>query len=510
MQAIRILLVEDDPGHQHLLTRILCDGRPNVQLVTASCKSEFAAAINQNEFDCVLIDFHLSDCQADELIELQRSLNRNFPAIVISGCDEQEIVIQSMRSGSVDFIHKDDAISGEHLWNRIEIVLEKHNQQNRERRRARRREKRLVEMAQRDHLTGLANRRALDHLIKGNGRGTFDRRGETSLVMMDIDHFKQINDRYGHACGDRAICAVANLIRSSLSRPDAGIRYGGEEFLVIRPGKMLENSVRWAEKLRVDIAGISLDENGETVAIKASFGVASVRSKYLGSDTITQADEALYLAKRRGRNQVCTSEMVWFDLIAAGIQSGNPTHRLDTALGQIDSRLGPTQRDHLTDHSERVSQMASQIGERLGMLDEDVERLRFSGLCHDLGKMYIPERILAKPSRLSDDETFLVSRHAMDGAEITKHLCDDAIAAKFVQHHHDRFDETCEETFDDIPLGARILNVADAFVTMTSGRPYQSACSPESALRELKRHRGKQFDPMVVDAVVNESAAVLC
>ncbi len=508
MQQIRILLVEDDPGHRELLKRILCDNRPHVHLTTASCKAEFQAEIINHTFDCVILDFHLSDSHADELIDLQNKLGRKSPAIVISGSDEQDIVVQSMRSGGVDFIHKDNAIEGTNLWDRINIVLNTHRQRTRERRQAIRREKRLLQLANRDHMTGLANRRALEQLIQGNGRGIFDRRGETSLVMIDIDHFKKINDQYGHECGDRTICAVADAIRKHISKSDAAIRYGGEEFLVILPGKTLESAVRWAENLRSDIARLALHHDNATVRLTASLGVVTDRSDHLGCETINRCDEALYLSKRRGRNQVCTAPMIDFDRIAANITVSDPIERLDFALSQMRPLLGPTQNNHLTHHSLEVSRTAYGVGKRLGMHAEQLDRLRYSGLCHDIGKMYIPEKILAKPAQLNDDEMYLIGRHSRDGADITQVLCNDDITADFVRHHHVRFDESNGDSQNAPPLGARILCVADALVTMTSDRPYQPARPFEAAIRELQQQRGRQFDPTVVDAVVEQPACV--
>jgi diguanylate cyclase (GGDEF)-like protein len=510
MNTIRILLVEDDPGHQYLLTRALCDGHPNVHVTVASCKAEFETAIMREEFDCVLLDFHLDGTRGTELIELQRSLNRDFPAIIISGCDQQDIVVNCIRSGGIDFVHKSDAVTGDYLWNRVNVVLVRQEEKRRKRRRARQRERRLIELAQRDHLTGLANRRALDRLIQGEGRETFDRRGDTSVVMVDIDRFKGFNDRYGHDCGDRAICAVADMIRHLLAKSDTAIRYGGEEFLIIRRGKTLENSVRWAETLRNNIAQTNLSEKGESLHLTVSLGLNTVRSELLDKDTITKADEAMYLAKRRGGNLVCTAEMVGFGEIASHFKTTNPYERRDATLAHMKPHLGPTQHEHLTDHSENVSKTASQIGRQLHLLAEDIERLQFSGLCHDLGKMYIPERILAKPEALSDDERYLISLHAQYGADITRFLCDDPITADYVQHHHNRFDEFADDSSDIVPLGARILNAADALVTMISGRPYQPPRTIDAAMQELMGQRGRQFDPTVIDALVNKPATLLC
>lgn len=505
MPPVHVLIVEDDPGFAYLLSLKVSSHRQSVIISTASCKDDFENAIKQETFDCVITDFNLPDCRADELIERLGRVQPDCPAIVVSGSDRQDVVVRSIRSGGVDFIHKDKAIEGDHLWDRLEAVLDNARQKKNERRRVERRIQHLTRLAECDALTGLANRRKLDEMIQGNGRTMPDRRGEICVVMLDIDHFKRVNDEFGHESGDRVLQSVADILKENTTSTDIAGRYGGEEFLVLRPHHSLANTVRWTERVREDIENQTLTNKGRAIRVTASFGIVSVRCDQFESDVINKADSALYLAKSRGRNRVCTWDMVVFDRIVNDIETGSPSKRLWSTLERAHPLLGPTQFEHLTDHSFKVSERAVLIGDTLGLDSGSVSKLRLAGLCHDLGKFYIPDKILAKPSKLSIDEEFLVGRHAEDGAEMIRLLGGDSQTSEFVRHHHTRYDEHIAHGNAEFPIESRILNVADAIVAMTTNRSYQPARSHAAAACELRRQRGKQFDPQVVDAALQTS-----
>jgi len=192
--------------------------------------------------------------------------------------------------------------------------------------------------------------------------------------------------------------------------------------------------------------------------------------------------------------------MVQFERSTPG--SGSFEQSLECFLDAWQGRMGATQSNHLTTHAEFVSSMAVRLGAALGLQSEDLQRLRRAGLCHDIGKFLVPERILSKSERLTEDERGLLSRHAPDGADMARLLGADKRTVELVRHHHARFDDSCcAEPVKKVPLGAHILCVADAFVTMTSHRPYKNTRTFADALRELERESGRQFAPAVVDAL---------
>ncbi|MBN1490947.1 MAG: HD domain-containing protein, partial [Phycisphaerae bacterium] len=209
----------------------------------------------------------------------------------------------------------------------------------------------------------------------------------------------------------------------------------------------------------------------------------------LSPKAIAHADQAMRRAKRRGRNRVCTWEMAAFEQTVDQSRqrcSESPEACWRTMLSRCAPRLGPTKRDHLTAHSEYVSAMAVRIGRALSLEAECIERLRIGGLFHDLGKFLIPEEVLAKPGALSPEERVLLARHAEAGAEMSRLLGADEETARYVRYHHTDFGDRISRKEHPVPLGARILAVADAFVAMTSERAYRCGRSFTAAFGELR------------------------
>jgi diguanylate cyclase (GGDEF)-like protein len=171
---------------------------------------------------------------------------------------------------------------------------------------------RLRRLAETDPLTGLANRRFLDQLLDRGSR-VFDRRGDLAVAMLDIDHFKRINDTRGHGCGDQVLRCLARVIRLAAPREAVTCRWGGEEFLVLMPGIAQGEAVLWCERVGRTLGSEARHVCGEDVEITLSAGVDCCAADALGSAAIDRADQALYLAKSRGRDQVCTWPMVVFD-----------------------------------------------------------------------------------------------------------------------------------------------------------------------------------------------------
>lgn len=505
MSKIGILLVEDDCDHGSLLSLALIEGRPHVHLTLIRTGEEFQRRIREQQFDCIVLDFNLPDCKADELLRHLGKQGNKCPVIVISSNKDQSTVVKCVRSGGVDFVSKAEALSGDNLWRRIEYALARQRRAHETRRKIERRTQRLARLAETDPLTGLSNRFSLDRFFR-NRREKLDRRGNVSAIMLDIDRFKSINDNCGHPCGDRVLRAIADTLRGCARKKDLACRWGGEEFVVIRPSTSLPEAVCWAEQLREEIERLRIECSGQYVPVTASIGVVNGPSTELSGETISQADQAMYLAKRRGRNRVYTWEMVAFEKALkqlTRIDGQSPELRLREVLERYRIPLGPTQRNHLTIHAEYVSKVALRLGHALGVGAEAMDRLRIAGLCHDIGKLLIPEDVLAKGTALSGEEWALLQRHSSNGAEMIAELGADRKTADYVRYHHTRFDGADvagEAGGPSMPIEAKILSVADAFVAMTSERPYQPARSFSSAICELRRERGAQFDPDVVNA----------
>lgn len=353
-----------------------------------------------------------------------------------------------------------------------------------------------------DELTGLSNRRVIEErLERVAARATADR-DALSVLVLDLDEFKQINDRHGHGVGDDCLKLVARTIEASLRPGDHAGRVGGEEFLVILPGTGPKGAWLVAERLRVAIGEIpgpiGLD-------LSASVGVASFPTHAQGAGALVRAaDSAMYSAKAIGRNR----SVVFSPECARSRTEGTPraptSH--DGYLGSVLALAAAIDaRDPSTyAHSTTVSGYAAAIAVRLGLGVDTVEGVRVAGLLHDIGKVGVSDAVLHKPGRLSAAEMAEVRRHPEIGANILVHpgLAD---ARRWVLQHHERPDGQgypAGVASPDIALEALILGVADAYEAMTSDRPHRRALPPDEARDELARGRGTQFDARVLDALL--------
>ncbi|HKP90341.1 MAG TPA: diguanylate cyclase [Thermoleophilaceae bacterium] len=359
---------------------------------------------------------------------------------------------------------------------------------------------RLSSAARTDSLTGLVNRRGFEELFDTELERA--RRGERplSVIVADLDGFKAINDRYGHAAGDRALEKLSQILQAVKRRVDTAARVGGEEFAVIAPDSDHHAAYILAERIRREVR--------ETFAVEQfpmtiSLGVATFpRHGATAEALIGGADEALYAAKKLGRDRtvVYNPEIAETLMVATGQKTPRSERHSSTVLALaevIDIRDSGT-----AAHSETVGRYAGALARELGLAADVVERVRFGGIVHDVGKIGIPDSVLRKPGWLSEEDWVEMRRHPEIGARILRGANLDDIG-EWVLAHHERPDGQGYPhgtTGTDIPLEARILAVADAYEAMTSDRVYRPAMSVQAAREELRACAGSQFDERVVDA----------
>jgi diguanylate cyclase (GGDEF)-like protein/putative nucleotidyltransferase with HDIG domain len=363
----------------------------------------------------------------------------------------------------------------------------------------------LADAARTDALTGLLNRRGFEEAFELELERA--RRGgrKLSVVIGDLDHFKQVNDRFGHHQGDSALSRASDTLDREKRRIDTLARLGGEEFALIVPDTVDRRSFMLAERLRQATRDEFADD---PVKITISFGVASfpqhgeTRHELLGA-----ADDALYAAKELGRDRtVIYSKEVVGVLTPANGRNGARNQQLATVLAladALDIRDARTAR-----HSQTVARLAEITARELGLPESTVEQVRLAGLLHDVGNIAVSNMLLSKPGPLSREEWNEVRRHSEIGARILANARLGDIG-QWVLAHHERVDGTGFPfglTQSTIPLEARILSVADSFEAMTSERPHRPALSREDALVELRRNAGTQFDPGVVEVFIRALA----
>jgi two-component system, cell cycle response regulator len=357
-----------------------------------------------------------------------------------------------------------------------------------------------MRVARTDPLTGLGNPRAFDERVQ-EALETARASGEpVTLCLIDVDDFKQVNDTYGHTVGDTVLADIAARLRGS----GEAFRLGGDEFALVLPECGEEEAYVVGEAVIARVVNGAY-EAGVTPGVSAGIAVYpqhSVDRKEL----LRLADHALYASKERGKNRVEIYRPEVGQLAALRRLAHEPDRaaRLNAAASlahAVDAR------DTYTgSHSHTVGELAAAIAARLGLDGEQVELARLAGSLHDLGKLAIPEEILQKPGPLDAAEQLVLKRHPEIGFRMLDSLGIEPVAT-WVRHHHERWDGAGYPAGlggESIPLGARIIFVADAYDAMTSDRTYRSAIPREQALAELEDCAGSQFDPRVVDAFKEE------
>lgn len=379
---------------------------------------------------------------------------------------------------------------------------------------------RLLEASSMDLLTGLSNHVGFHERLSYETERAAVQGSELCVVLLDIDRFSLINDAYGYEIGNGLVQQVADVLRKNARKFDIVARYGGDDFAIILPDTGVEEGRALAEHLRATVEshtfhnlppGINPVEGSESsgggVPLTVTIGAACFPHHHSTPEGVLMAaDVALCQAQHAGRNSVSM-----FDPHAS-INEGVDPEDLYQALRNPSSAAlqalaaAVDARDKYTQgHSERVTQYSVMIGESAGVDRDTAESLLVAGLLHDLGKIGIPDAILNKPARLTDDERAIIEGHPSLGESILRRARQLEHIIPAVLHHHERWDGGGYPeglAGEEIPFLARILAIADAYDAMTTDRPYREALTVEAALEEVRAGAGRQFDPVLADVFI--------
>jgi len=355
-------------------------------------------------------------------------------------------------------------------------------------------------MARIDSLTGLLNRRSLDEILPSEVGRHSRYGGVFSMIILDLDSFKSLNDNYGHLAGDEVLRQIGIIMKNTIREADQAFRYGGDEFAILLPQTSVAAALRVAERIRQQTFS-KIEISSKPITI--SLGIASWPADGVGpKDILSAADVALYQAKRSGGNCTRCSEVNLKPKIESNksYTSGQDSGALSTIFAlaaTVDTR------DRLThNHSKQVHDFAIAIAEGMGLDPLEINRLGTCALLHDIGKIGISDEILHKQEKVTDKEWEVIKDHPVLGASIISHSVQLAPCIEGILHHHERFDGGGYPDGlkgDKIPLESRILAIADSFAAMTSSRIYSNTLSYEAGVEEIVRESGKQFDPKLVE-----------
>ncbi|MDP6045767.1 MAG: diguanylate cyclase [Phycisphaerae bacterium] len=376
----------------------------------------------------------------------------------------------------------------------------------------------LAHISKTDELTELANRRHFEEVLNAFFHQAIRYRRPLSLVIIDVDFFKAINDAGGHLLGDELLKTVSRSILQACRQADLPARIGGDEFAILLPETTASDAAAVGERIRRLLEAETTSSEELQLNVTLSIGVADMSSKEIKThaDLVNRADKALYAAKERGRNCI-----VEFDAITGAPKAfsgqGATKNSLQKKLAGLDSRFKDVflqavqeivdlieQRDHhMRDHVHKVQRYVVLISREMGLPDALIQRLEISAMLHDIGMLSLPDSVLLCPDPLTPEQLKAMQSHPLQAVQMMQGMefLEQEIPA--VRSHHEHFDGT---GYPDglagaaIPLTARILTVADSFDAITSPRTFRGATSPAQGLEEIRKGSGTQFDPAVVSA----------
>jgi diguanylate cyclase (GGDEF)-like protein/putative nucleotidyltransferase with HDIG domain len=328
-----------------------------------------------------------------------------------------------------------------------------------------------------DHLTDLYNRRYFEYRLSQLNE---DKYLPLTIVMGDVNGLKLINDSFGHEAGDEILRKAAYVIKKGCRENDVVARIGGDEFGIILTKTDEESAEKIIRRFKDEAQAVDFDNT----LLSISFGYSTLHQKNKRiEEVMMEAENYMY---RRKMYESASMRNKTIDIIMSALYEKS---------------------DRELKHSQRVSRLSGKIAESLGFGKEDVNRIKMSGLVHDIGKIGISEKILNKSGPLDTDERTLIRRHPEAGWRILSSAKEFSDLAKQILYHHERWDgRGYPEGLkgEEIPIEARIIAVADAYDAMSSSRAYRSALKKEDVIKQMTLNSGSQFDPKIIDVFLNK------
>lgn len=380
----------------------------------------------------------------------------------------------------------------------------------------------VKEQAITDSLTGLHNRRYFEEEAQKETLRSIRQNQKYTVIGLDLDHLKRINDTFGHSCGDIAIKTVADVIKKNARSIDIAARMGGEEFNILLPGVEHQGGLIAAERIRKAIEEVEIEVIGH---ITASIGVATFGEH---SDNLTEllelTDFAMYTSKKDGRNRVtlADSRLVdsWQDVAIKSLRTilknkkifinndkyaemqlllENTTSNEKESLFALSDLLSATYNPNYKNGSSKNKiMMANLLAKRFELSKEDVDNLKVAVLLYDIGNLMLPKELLQKRAPLTDEEKDMIKKHPVIAArEILKPISSIKNVIPIIEHHHENWDGTGypnNASGQEIPICSQIVLIIDAYFAMIEQRPYRQALTKEQAIETINSEVGKKWN----------------
>lgn len=501
--GVDICVIEDDSAQRRYLTARLQSQYSVVEAADGQAGIEKVREYRPRVVVCDLLMPGLSGLDVCRQVRSDPTLSGAY-FMFITSCNEKDTKHLALNIGADDFLTK--PYDFDEFCARIRNGM-----------RISRLQERLHYAALTDGLTGLWNHAHFRYLLDREFSRTRRYGGSVALLMIDLDHFKAVNDTYGHEVGNRVLIGTANQIKRLVRDTDIVARYGGEEFAVVCPRTNLNEAVALADRIRLSIPkDVRISEHPET-EITCSIGVVSSADPTVSCvlDMINGADQALYEAKRFGRNRVISAAT---SPPTFGDKDSNDNVELERLNRQV-ATLSLQARDlclqsiwalvqaleardpYTARHSKNTVLYAEQLARAAGWSEKSVQAVCTAAMLHDLGKIGIPDRILQHAGPLSEGEAAAVRRVPAITCKILEPLRVFENEVLIIRHLRERFDGSGYPTGlkgTSIPIGSRLLAVAEAFDALTSDRIYRPRNTMDESLAMIEAESGAQFDPQFV------------
>ena len=509
VKKINILLVDDDSGDRRLTKLALENSSQEMEFVveTVGTLKKCLEYVKTRKYDLVLLDLGLPDSNGVVNVEKVHEANPKAPIIILTGLDDEEVGVEAIKKGAIDYVIK--PFNQSMLRTRIGIAIQLIELQEQ-----------LRLLANTDELTTLVNRRHFfeileRELLRAKMKGT-----PLAVFMLDLDHFKNVNDTYGHMGGDMILKQMGKILIENIYPLDIAGRYGGDEFIILIPGVTSDEAAKAAERLRKVVNEWQWEVFDKKISNTISIGLVSIDSRDLpdSNEIVVRADKALYTAKQNGRNCVVRWDQIDPDKrIEKQKQEERDYSELQSKLSSVAGKLHSQAVGIVTaftkvmaikdpcisNHTRHVQIYVAAIAEELGLSDELKERLNTASVLHDLGKIGIPDRILTKTKPLTERELKIVRGYPLISVQILEPIGIFSHELNIIRQHHEKFDGTGYPEglkSKEISIGGRVLAVANFYDSITSDRCYRPAVSAEKALDQILKEAQIRFDPDVVDA----------
>ncbi len=497
----------------------------------AQTLSEAQEILSKNPISLIISEVDIPDGSGFEFLAIEATNEHSLqPVIYLTNYGGLEQIKDAIRAGAFDYLEKPADL--DHLNDIVKRALSMKNKYTGPERRA---FDALKPVQPRwnvvDKLTNLVSHRFVVEKLPEIYTRCRKKAIPLSLCLIDVDSFRQFNDRNGLDLGDLALIEVGKRLRQLTRREDIIARYGGDEFLLVLPGANEQASRKLANRIIEDFRKRPWKIAGQSISIELCIGVVEIDIDEYGNEMefLDRVIEAAYHAKFQGSGSV----VVWKPVLSREISLTDDfadqeplmpdyeaTNIMMWRFRELSRRLSNISmetlrilvaaveaRDPYTkDHSVRVASFSRYIAEELGLSQHQIATIYSAAMLHDIGKIGISDNILTKPGTLTDEEYELIKQHPTIGVTILEQTQFFVSEISLVKHHHERFDGQGYPdglVGEDIPLGSRIISVADAVEAMLARRSYKNNYDIEFTIRQLEEGAGTQFDPNIVEVALN-------